>query len=561
MARTKRNCNVVIEDNSINHCLCPTAIYARLSAENSRKSNDKEVIKSQLTSCKQFINNEKNLKLVKEYVDNGFSGTKFDRPKFNELIDDIKSGKIKCVVVRDLSRFGRDYIETGTYLERIFPSLNVRFISVNEMYDSECDDKSNEALMIPLQNMINSLYAKDISRKVSTSHKTRILSGDFKKNMIPYGYKLDETRYKILIDNDTSQFVKLIYDMKVKGNTIKEIINELEKLNAPNPHIQKASTGVRKGDIEKYGGWHYSTIQNILSNHSYLGHTIYGRTEIALYRGLTKKTYTDKSKWITLENTHEPIIDVETFNKVKELKTITSKKRKERMLLTEKKRSKLINYYQGKIFCYDCKKPMSFIRSVSKNNFNASYKCSIKARGLGCSLHTINHNKLNDIILNSIKMQVQVAIDYELLLKKLKLTNSYKEIRTRQLNIINEIKLEIKELNNKRVKLYEDYSNGVLSLEEYNFIKETYDNQYLDKKDKYDSIMLQQVSFNESLSCDNQWIRLMKSVSKMKKISQTLIDNVIENIYIHDDGTVDITMRYEDVYKLMKISIQKIKEV
>ena len=140
----------------------PTAIYARLSVENSGKAEDRDVIANQIAICKSYIDERPYLRLIDTYIDNGRTGTVFDRPEFNRLMDDIRTGKIRCLVVRDLSRFGRDYIETGTYMERLFPQIGLRFISIKEMYDSFDAAEGNESLVIPLQNMINSLYAKDI---------------------------------------------------------------------------------------------------------------------------------------------------------------------------------------------------------------------------------------------------------------------------------------------------------------------------------------------------------------------------------------------------------------
>ena len=164
--------------------------------ENSGKSEKVDVITNQIEICKSYIAGCPYLDLVDVYVDNGRTGTVFDRPEFNRLMTDIKSGRIKCLVVRDLSRFGRDYIETGTYLERIFPQIGLRFIAIKEHYDNFDTDSSNESLMIPLQNMINALYSKDISRKVSTALKAQMEQGTFQKRNLPYGYRWNEETHK-----------------------------------------------------------------------------------------------------------------------------------------------------------------------------------------------------------------------------------------------------------------------------------------------------------------------------------------------------------------------------
>ncbi len=353
-----------------------TGIYARLSAENSHKNDDGNAIENQVEACRNFINENPQLILADTYIDNGKTGTNFDRPEFNRLINDIEKGKIKCLVVRDLSRFGRDYIETGTYLERVFPDLGLRFISVNEKYDSSLMDSSNESLMIPLQNMINGIYAKDISRKVSTAHQTRFLSGEFKRNTLPYGYMLDETRRKVIVDEATAEFVRLIFTLRANGKSIKEIISTLNELNAPNPKVRKAEINVQKGNVSNSNGFHYSTIQNILKNHTYLGHTVIGKKVRAFYRGIICEDVKDESKWIFLENTHQPIISEELFYTVQEIRRLASENKAKKMKETAKKRAQLNNLFTGKIYCADCLSPLTFNRLVDRNNFNAYYKCS-----------------------------------------------------------------------------------------------------------------------------------------------------------------------------------------
>ena len=197
----------------------PTAIYARLSVENSGKSEKVDVIANQIEICKSYIADRPYLDLIDTYIDNGHTGTVFDRPEFNRLINDIKTGRIKCLVVRDLSRFGRDYIETGTYLERIFPQIGLRFIAIKENYDSFDTDGSSESLMIPLQNMINALYSKDISRKVSTALKAQMEDGTFVKRNLPYGYKWDEEHSNMVIDEEAAQYVRLIFRWKIEGKS------------------------------------------------------------------------------------------------------------------------------------------------------------------------------------------------------------------------------------------------------------------------------------------------------------------------------------------------------
>lgn len=227
MARKSRRLSETMESGkkSENVQIYATAIYARLSVENSGKDDDGAALETQVAVCEEYIRTCPYLRQTDIYTDNGRTGTVFDRPAFNRLMDDIRSGRITCVVVRDLSRFGRDYVETGTYLEHIFPQLGVRFISVKENYDSHAVDGSNESLMIPLQNMINSLYSKDISRKVSASVRTQMENGSFRWRKIPYGYKWDESRSNIVPDERTAGYVRNIFQWKLEGLSVATILN------------------------------------------------------------------------------------------------------------------------------------------------------------------------------------------------------------------------------------------------------------------------------------------------------------------------------------------------
>lgn len=538
-----------------------TAIYARLSAENSHKDDDGNAIENQIAVCKEFIKENSEFSLADIYVDNGKKGTIFDRPEFNRLMSDIKSGYIKCLVVRDLSRFGRDYIETGTYLERIFPNIGLRFISVNERYDSFLSDKTNESLMIPLQNMINGIYAKDISRKVATSHRTRFLSGKFRRSTVPFGYKLDKTRTIVSIDEESAYYVRLIFKWRIDGKTIKEIINLLETNNVTNVKARKVQTSVHTGDIEKFKGWHSSTIQNMLKNHTYIGHTVIGKKIRAFYKGIVCEEIKDQSKWIFLENTHKAIISKEIFDKVQELNKISANHKKAKMEETAKKRALLTNLFKGKIFCADCGYPLSFNKIVDKNNFNATYKCSLYNRKKLCSLHSINYKKLNEKVLNAIATQVKVALDYEKLISKLKGSVGEVSIRDKQNYAISSFNLKINGIQKKRTKLYEDYVKGLLSAEDYIFAKESYDMQYNKLTLKLKDMIQRKLKFNEALSSDNKWLKLMKSISSAKELTQSLVDNSVDKVLLHKNGNIELTMMYSDIFAITRECVQEVKEV
>ena len=542
----------------------PTAIYARLSVENSGKSENVDVIANQIEICKTHIADRPYLSLVDTYIDNGHTGTVFDRPEFNRLMNDIKSGRIKCLVVRDLSRFGRDYIETGTYLERIFPQIGLRFIAIKENYDNFDTDGSNESLMIPLQNMINALYSKDISRKVSTALKAQMEQGTFQKRNLPYGYRWNEEHTNMVIDEETASYVRLIFQRKIEGCSMPMILDELDRLGAPNTELRKRQNGTRTGDGCSCKGWHKSTVYGILTNPHYVGDTVLGRSMVAIYKGIKSHNVKDKDEWIVFPNTHQAIISREDFQQVQDIMNAASVARQTKMQKTEEIRATLINLFDGKIICADCGKRMYFHRKkVDKRKdggWYAFYECStyVGRRYEHCTAHYIRQDRLERDVLAAIQLQVKAALDYDKLLDKLRGSEGEKNIRDKQNALITSLNLKLSGVSKKRTRLYEDFAEGILDEEEYTFAKKSYDEQFADLSRRLDEAVERRSKFNEAMSVDNKWITLMKSVSTATQLSQELVDESVEMVKIHEDGAVELVMKYGDIYAL---TIQSIKEV
>lgn len=544
----------------------PTAIYARLSVENSGKSEKVDVITNQIEICKSYIEDRPYLDLIDTYIDNGRTGTVFDRPEFNRLMNDIKSGRIKCMVVRDLSRFGRDYIETGTYLERIFPQIGLRFISIKEQYDNFDNDGSNESLMIPLQNMINALYSKDISRKVSTALKAQMEQGTFRKRNLPYGYKWNEEHSNMVIDEDSAKFVRLMFEWKIEGWSIPSILDALDRMGAPNPEARKREVGTRDGDPSNHTGWYSSTLYGILTNPHYVGDTVLGRSMKAIYKNIPSHNVKDKDEWIVFPNTHEAIISREDFQRVQDIMNAASEARQTKMQKSEEIRATLVNLFEGKIVCADCGRKMYFHRKRidkdKRGRWYAYYECStsVSRRYEHCTSHYTRQDKLEADVLAAIQLQVKVALDYDKLLGKLRGSEGEKSIRDKLNATITSLNLKLGGVSKKRTRLYEDFAEGLLDEEEYSFAKKSYDEQYADLSRRLDEAVQRRSKFSEAMSVDNKWITLMKSVSTAEQLSQDLVDESVELVKVHDDGSVELVMKYGDIYALTLQSIKEVQE-
>lgn len=546
--------------------LFPTAIYARLSVENSGKSEKIDVIQNQIDICKEYVKSCPYLSLVDVYIDNGCTGTVFDRPEFNRLMNDIRTGRIKCLVVRDLSRFGRDYIEAGTYLERIFPQIGLRFIAIKEHYDSFDTDGSNDSLIIPLQNMINALYSKDISRKVSTALRSQMEQGTFRKRNLPYGYRWNEEHTNMVIDEETAPIVKQIFQWKIEGVTVATILNRLDEMGAPNTEQRKREVGTRTGDGCPFKGWAQSTLYGILTNPHYVGDTVLARSEKAIFKGVKSHLVKDKDKWIVFPNTHEAIISREEFQKVQDIIAEASDYRKKHMEMTAEKRASLINLFDGKIFCADCEKRMFYHRKkmdkTKTERWYAFYECSTAAsrRYEHCTTHYLRQEKLEANVLAAIQLQVKAALDYDKLLAKLRGSSGEKSIRNQLNGLINSLDLKLRGVAKKRTRLYEDFADGILDEEEYAFAKKSYDEQYADLTRRLDEAIQRRNNFNEAMSEDNKWITLMKSVSTATQLTQELVDESIELVKVHEGGDIELTMKYGDIYALTLQSIKEVQE-
>ena len=293
-----------------------TALYVRLSIMDTRDRKDSESLQTQIDYLCGYIAKHPDLELYDCYRDNGETGTNFERPGFQRMMEDVKAGRVDCIIVKDLSRFGRDFLETGNFLEKVLPFMGVRFISVNDNYDSIRAD-SGEAMTIALKNLMNDIYAKDISQKVYSALDTKKRSGEFIGNFAAYGYvKSPEDRHKLAVDPDAAKVVRRIFRMKKDGMSNAAIARTLTAEQIPNPNYHRYLQGIIFAKrFSENAPWQTQTVKHILENPVYLGHMAQGKKITKLHAGQKQKTM-PSSEWIIVPNTHEAIIEQELFDAV-----------------------------------------------------------------------------------------------------------------------------------------------------------------------------------------------------------------------------------------------------
>ena len=543
----------------------PTAIYARLSVENSGKDDDGNSLQNQIAVCEDYLDGCPYLRLTEVYSDNGRTGTVFDRPAWNRLMDDVRTGKIQCIVVRDLSRFGRDYVETGSYLEKIFPALGTRFISVKENFDNFTCGNAMESLSVSLQNLVNAMYSRDISKKVSTALRAQMETGKFRNRNLPYGYLWNGDKTAYVVDEEAAAVVRQIFEWKLREVSVYTIVERLKAGGIESPERHKRRAGTRNGGNIQGEGWCPSTIRGILQNRAYIGEMICGKSETALYKGL-KKRLTEKDNWIVVSDAHPPIVSVSDFEAVERQMREDSAHRETAMEWSADIRAGMIDLFAGKIFCADCGKRMYYKRQRicgCKNvTFRGVYDCSTHVRRghATCFNHFIRQDALNEKVFNAIRDQLQVALDYEKLLLAMRGGSGEASVREKHKAAVASVKLRLNALKKKRAGLYESYVEGILNEEEYAFAKQTYEEQYETLNRLLDEAVERRERFLASISPDNKWLTMMRGAAGMTGLTQELVDAIIEKVLVYGGGRIEVVFNYNDVFYAMLECVEQIKE-
>ena len=503
--------------------------YLRLSNDDNdfEESNS---IKNQRDILNQFFKDQKNMKLYKFYIDDGYTGTDFNRPGFQELMSDIKNSKINTVVVKDLSRVGRNYIEVGNFIERVIPLYNLRFISINDNVDSYLNPLSMNSQEIPFKNLINEAYAKDISKKVRSAFKIRKEKGDFIGVIAPYGYIKDpKDKHKFLVDKEAAKIIKKIFKFALRGYSRQEIIKYLNDYNVLTPSAYlKLHNGFKGGNVSRK--WTIRILDKLLTNRTYTGDLIQGKNTRISHKIHNYVSVSEKD-WIVIKNHHEVIINEKIFNQVQDIMY-----GRNNMVNCKGK----FNIYTGHLKCADC--GSNLYRSTRGNGENAFYYCGTYKRGKGCTKHYITEKELNAVVLSIlnkyINMLCEVEKDVNSVLCDAKLQYN-KEIR----KIHNaEISSEIEKYEMLMTELLNDYKAKILTKEEF----DDYSQEYL-----YflNSLRIELEENNTSTNdIDIDWIEKFKKAKNLELLNRQIIDDFIDNILIDSNGGIKIMFKYKNEY-------------
>jgi site-specific DNA recombinase len=551
MARKSRRQSLIAQKETVTQeKVFKTGLYVRLSIEDVRDRKDSDSIENQTYLLKQFVEERPFLQIYSIYTDNGEKGTNFDRPEFNRLMDDVKAGRVNCIVVKDLSRFGRDYLETGNYLEKIFPFLGVRFISINDNYDSFNPENSNEGLIISLKNLLNDVYTKDISKKIISTFRERQSKGEFLGAHVPYGYsRPDDGTYKLVVDEEAALVIRQIYQWKVEGLSDTAIARRLNDMGIPSPSKYKYLKGEWKNARYNNNIWQRQAIKAITENEVYLGHKIYGKIQASLYEG-KRKSRVPRDEWTIIENDHEPIIDQETFDIVHATRLEVYKEFTER-LEQNKHFENTENIFKDIAICGDCKCKLVRRRRIKNDELYYYFSCTTYETNSGykCTRKHIVETDMIKAVYAAIRSQIDMVASVDDILRKVNSDASYENRKDNLANEIRKVKAQIERLTSLRSSLYDDYIEQLLTEQEYLYAKIKYEKDEVALKDRLNELLLQQKKYDQTYSYENQWLSSFRAFRDEKELTKEMVAALIETVELYADRSIQINFKFKDEYE------------
>ena len=559
MARTKNRFNAVAVPEAASagapvkkNKTFRVALYARLSVE--LKARSSESIANQLDIMREFIKGRPEFAEYHEYVDSAVSGTSFNRPSFNRMMDDVRDGKISCIIVKDMSRFGRDYIEAGNYIETIFPFLGVRFISINDHFDTEAEFNQNKSLEIALKNLVNDMYAKDISKRVAVSRRLDMERGKFTGSNAPYGYKVDSTDplRKYLVDEEAAAVVRQIFELAAEGVTLREIAKALQnyRLALPGEYLKTGKLYVDEGQEAK--AWYAGTISNILRNQAYIGNMVQGKRRTRLSENEARH-FTEEEDWILVENTHEPIVDKELFDKVRK---VLGQKVEESSFASERGKNLSIkdDIFAGILFCGNCKRRLPQLSRIKEKDgrlerqyfYACRYNYDFGGEKCGC---TILEQELVKAVHKILEVNIAVLTESE---KTEAVVKGVMDKNLKQCDgQIRKLEKLIEKQNYEESKAYQRYVMGEVSKEEFKHMHEKSADAVMRLRGQISDEQAKYRRFKRFFEKKLQWLRAIYRFQSEPYLDRNMLEILVHSIYLYPDNRMEINLNFKDEYAEM----------
>ena len=525
-------------------------IYARLSRDDGDKL-ESDSITNQKALIRDFLSKHPEIHVVSEKTDDGYSGVNFDRPAFQEMMDEIRSGKVNCVVVKDLSRFGRNYIEAGNYIERVFPFMGVRFIAINDSYDS-LDKNQSDSLIIPFKNLINDAYCKDISVKIRSQLEIKRKKGQFIGAFAVYGYLKDEEDHnRLVIDTYASEVVRAIFKWKLEGMSQGRIADKLNMQGVLCPMEYKISLGMKVQTnfrVHKKAMWSPVSVTRILTNEIYTGVLVQGKSGTPNYK-VKKVMPKDEEEWIRVEDSHPAIVTKRNFDTVQRIM-----QRDIRIAPAEE----TVYPFSGYLKCADCGQNMVRKHYTAGDKEYTYFICSTRKTKKGCSTHSIDEETLMASVLNAVKSHIDMVLEAEQLLEMVEsLPENQQNVFNYDAQIV-KLKEEIERNKNFKLKLYENLQEGMIGQDEYFLFKKSYAMKIQEAEQAIAAIEAEREQMVNNNREQLSWTEVFKQYQNITEVTRNVVVDLIDHIEILEGKGIHVVFRYHDNWDKLIAAISNI---
>lgn len=519
-------------------------LYARISVETERK-READTIGNQLQLLKDYVSEHSDLTVFDIYSDDDISGTDFIRPEFSRMMNDLRDGKIDCIIVKDLSRLGRNYLESGEYIEMVFPFFRCRFISVTDRFDTKYQQAD---ISVQLKNMANEMYAKDISRKICSTMRTIQDQGKFAGSRAPYGYRLDPAdKHHLIIDEETAPIVKQLFELLAEGNTVHFVATTMNANGIPSPGRLLYERGIASTDHFKNSKWYMQTVRRILQDEIYLGWMVSGKFR-STYHSTGKKGSqpVPREEWIVTKGTHEPIVTEELFNKVQEY--FVRMKEEHGQTAVYNSKSKKASIFKGHLRCGECGQAMFLRNKHSHGKVTAWYYCALHENynSSYCVKKAVKKQDVEDIALKLIRTQIKLFTDAREMIIALNKKESSKTKHRIYSDQIRNVKKQIEKYLSLKASLYEDFANGVLSQSDYISMGQEYAQKADELRIFLAELEKEAQKYSQTYAMNGSWAQIIEQYQNAETLTEEMIDAFIDEMILYNNGHVEVKFRFKD---------------
>lgn len=526
-------------------------MYLRLSREDGDKA-ESDSIANQRDLISAFLEKHPEITLNTVRIDDGYTGVNFDRPAFRTMMEAVKEKKINCIIVKDFSRLGRNFIETGKYIEKIFPFMGVRFLSINDDYDSAKPRTASDNLIVPVKNLMNDAYCRDISIKIRSQLDIKRRKGQCIAPFSVFGYLKDpENKNRLIVDEFAADVVRDIFKLKLDGYSAQFIAGRFNSEGVLSPMEYKrllGSTYQTPFKRNEKAEWTATAVLRILNNPVYIGTLVQGKRSTPNYK--VKKLFAvPKEQWICVENSHEPIVSQDTFANVGKILRADTR---------TAPGGEIVYPLSGLIYCGDCGRSM-----IRKNNSTSAnpyiyYICSGSKKKNGCKSHIIRDVLLEQAVYEALREHIRTVLDVEQTLADIaKLPYTSRQVKKAD-ERLNGKRAEVEKFQNYKMKLHEDYVDGVISREDYSAFGKRYEVKTREAEDAIFTLEREIDALVAGTSGEQQWIAYFKKNEDIKELSRKLTVELIDCISVFENQKIHIDFKFQNEYNGAVAFIQSV---